>query len=375
MGTEASGRATQVRELTPRGRGGVTVLEITGPDAMRCLGTIAPGLDERSPSALAKAVLVRLAVETDEGTEDLDEALVWGRAADCLELHIHGSPVLAARVRELLFKAGAVGQADATQGFFQRAQLALESAPSEAAARMLLDQVGGAMARAIGELPAMDGGARRAALDAMIQAGTCGARLVNPPRVVLAGPVNAGKSTLFNLLVGAERVVVSGEEGTTRDAVRARVLLGAYAVDLVDTAGAREAMGEAAAVEQSGQAQGLAEAAVADLVLLLEPATESGLAQGGGGAELAMRTTGEVARLVTKLDQAPGHGQGLSCATDPAGAVATVEAAFHRALGLPSKPWRAGAPVPFDRLAMEFVLRLRDAVDEPNFGQLCERPA
>ena len=315
-------------------------------------------------------MLVQLAVETEEGIEDLDEALVWARGSDCLELHIHGSPVLTARIRELLSKAGAVARGEGAGGFCQRAELALESAPSEAAARMLLDQSGGALDRAIAQLPGMSAAARRAALDGMIRAGAVGARLVSPPRVVLAGPVNAGKSTLFNLLVGAERVVVSGEEGTTRDAVRARVLLGAFAVDLVDTAGARETQGEAAAVERSGQAQGMAEAAAADLVLLLEP-----YAKDAGRLELGMPPGIAVVRLTTKRDLAPGQGPGLSCAEDPTGAVKSVEAAFQGALDLPPEPWHPGAPVPFDQRSLELVLQLRDAVDSPNFGQLCERPA
>jgi small GTP-binding protein len=62
-----------------------------------------------------------------------------------------------------------------------------------------------------------------------------------PPRVVLAGPPNAGKSTLFNAWLQAERVTVSPHPGTTRDAVSAGVLLGqgidAVEACLVDTAG------------------------------------------------------------------------------------------------------------------------------------------
>ena len=374
MSSKVKALPTLVKELTPRGRGGVTVLEIRGPEAWSCLAAIAPGLDSSSPRALGKAVLVRLAIETEEGTEDLDEALVWARATDRLELHLHGSPVLVARVRELLLGAGSAGPQEFAEGFCQRAELALESAPSEAAARMLLDQAQGALGRAIGELSTMDVAARRRALDKMIRAGAIGARLVRPPRVVLAGPVNAGKSTLFNLLVGAERVVVSGEEGTTRDAVRARALLGAYAVDLVDTAGAREAKGAAAAVEQSGQSQGLAEAAAADLVLLLTPASGESPGQSRAGDEFVLRTAGVVVRLATKLDRTPGHGQGLSCWADPAGAVAAVEAALLGALDLPREPWQPGAPVPFERHSMELVLHLRESVAEPNFGQLCERP-
>jgi len=81
-----------------------------------------------------------------------------------------------------------------------------------------------------------------------------------PPAVVLAGPPNAGKSTLFNAWLGRRRVVVSPHPGTTRDCVEASIVLGkgddAFEVRLVDTAGIwDEAVGDdSRAIGQSRQA-------------------------------------------------------------------------------------------------------------------------
>jgi len=65
--------------------------------------------------------------------------------------------------------------------------------------------------------------------------------LAKPPALVLAGPTNAGKSTLFNAWLGQEGVTVSPHPGTTRDAVEANLILGegdqAFEIALVDTAG------------------------------------------------------------------------------------------------------------------------------------------
>ncbi len=61
---------------------------------------------------------------------------------------------------------------------------------------------------------------------------------------VFAGRPNAGKSSLFNALLGEDRAIVTGEPGTTRDAVESAASLDGYPFRFVDTAGLREAAGE-----------------------------------------------------------------------------------------------------------------------------------
>ncbi len=85
-------------------------------------------------------------------------------------------------------------------------------------------------------------------------------------RVLLLGPPNAGKSSLFNALAGEERALVDGAPGTTRDLVRAAVRLGGRRVTLIDSAGIREASG----LEGAGVERALAAARAVDLVLWVE---------------------------------------------------------------------------------------------------------
>jgi len=69
--------------------------------------------------------------------------------------------------------------------------------------------------------------------------------------VVIAGRPNAGKSSLFNLLLKEERSIVSSESGTTRDWIEAGIELGGLPLRLVDTAGLRDA-------EPGAEAEGVA---------------------------------------------------------------------------------------------------------------------
>ena len=87
-------------------------------------------------------------------------------------------------------------------------------------------------------------------------------------RVVLAGPPNAGKSTLFNALVGKVAAVVSAEPGTTRDFLSAELELGGVPIVLVDTAGAESPRD---AIEQAAQAQRAGQLSQADLIIDCSP--------------------------------------------------------------------------------------------------------
>src|SRR5680860_272278 len=89
-------------------------------------------------------------------------------------------------------------------------------------------------------------------------------------RVVIAGPPNAGKSSLMNALAKRDVAIVSEEAGTTRDVIEVHLDLGGLPVILADTAGIRAGIGQ---VESEGIRRALARAEEADLVLWVIDAT------------------------------------------------------------------------------------------------------
>jgi tRNA modification GTPase len=112
-------------------------------------------------------------------------------------------------------------------------------------------------------------------------------------RVVLAGPPNAGKSRLFNVLVGEARALVSPRAGTTRDYLSAKWPCGGRLVELIDTAGEEPARTE---IERQAQAHRAGQAAAADLVLECRSIDTQGMPVSNDRPHL---------RVWTKCDVAP----------------------------------------------------------------------
>lgn len=376
-----------VVELTPRGRGAVSVLAVRGAGALQRVCALAPR-SRLSPGVLSWACLAR-------GAERLDEALICVLAPDHVELHLHGSPPLVARVSELLradaassmaladsAHAGSATAANATAGASEsgesleaKALNALADAPSELGARILLDQVQGALRRdlsALGGLPEAD---FQPACTALLERGRVACCALEPRVVVLTGPPNAGKSTLFNSLLGERRTLAGPLAGTTRDAVQSAALLGPWPVSLIDTAGLRETGPEHDPLRQlegRGQERARAASRRAHWVLELVPPDATCAAQAGaapaasadptsrtpisgrGGSEGDGRDWGPQARrsvLRTFGDLRPAAEREAAdvvlALTEPEQAVRRVRRLFEAAFDLPSEPWVPGRGVPF----------------------------
>jgi tRNA modification GTPase len=94
--------------------------------------------------------------------------------------------------------------------------------------------------------------------------------------LAIVGRPNVGKSSLFNRLVESERAIVTATPGTTRDLVSETVALGGIPIQLVDTAGIRQALDEAESIGIRKSMEALAEA---DLVLVVLDASQPATAE------------------------------------------------------------------------------------------------
>ena len=331
-----------VAPATPPGVSALAIVRLSGPPgaALAVARRMVPSLPERPEERRA---LVSRFVDADG--RPLDEGVVLPYEAprsstgeEVVELFCHGSPAI---VAALLSAARAAGARSARPGEFTRRALAngkLDLAEAEGIARLAAAESRGAAARALGlvegelsrrvravreelldllaeievgldfpeDVGRGDPEARQkalvrteAALSALLSAADGSAARERIPMVAIAGRPNAGKSTLFNALLGADRAIVTSHPGTTRDAVAEAADLLGVRIRLVDTAGLREAECE---VERIGVDVARRTAGLADVVLLLV----DGSAPPSGEDQSVAGTLGERALVVRTKADLPG---------------------------------------------------------------------
>lgn len=312
---------------TAPGAAALAVIRVSGEGALRVADALC-GRARILPSTMPGGSFRLFRLRDPEDGSALDEALVLVFRAprsytgeDVVEFQVHGGREAPARVLDALLRLGA---APAGPGEFSRraflngrrsldeaeAVMDLVGAQGRRAARAAAEQLGGALGRrvnaiydkltaACADLEATldftdeeadslpDSGGLVARLDAaardiatLLATAREGRLLREGALVVLSGPPNAGKSTLFNALLGADRAIVAPEAGTTRDSIEETLLLDGLPLRLVDTAGLRDAVGS---VEREGVRRARDLASKADLVLRLTPA---GSAPDGPGAAI-----------------------------------------------------------------------------------------
>ncbi len=257
---------TTVSVLTPAGSGAIATVQVAGPRAWetaRHLFRPAGKTPLPEQPELHRFWLGRLG--------DGDEVILAVKQTEpepVVEVHCHGGRRVVRWVTDLFLASG--GREGKPTRCYGWACEALSRAPTLRTASILLDQYHGAFDRAVrGILARLDAGTDAPELAELASFAPLGRHLVEPWRVVVAGPPNAGKSSLVNALAGYQRSVVSEVAGTTRDVVTVPVAFDGWPVELADTAGLRDAAG----LEVEGVERAQRQVAEADLIVWVMDAT------------------------------------------------------------------------------------------------------
>src|SRR5581483_4638963 len=297
----------------------IAVVRVSGPRAGPALKALSGKIPEPRKAALAR-------VRDPQSGEIVDEALaLWfpgpnsETGEDTAELQLHGGRAVVAAVFAALGRLDGLRPAEAgefTRRAFENGRLDLTAvegladligAETEAQRRQAFRQMKGLLGHRaeswrtqltealalvearidfadesdvpedlIGPALAAARRLRDEIADVLAGAGR-GERLRDGLVVAIAGPPNAGKSTLLNRIARREAAIVSPQPGTTRDVIEVHLDLDGYPVTVLDTAGIRDSDDP---VEQEGVRRARQRAAEADLVLWVVDAAEEGSANG-----------------------------------------------------------------------------------------------
>jgi tRNA modification GTPase len=330
---------------TPPGRSALALVRLSGSGAFGVAERVVDGF-RRTPARRAT-----LATFRDAGGQPIDRGIYTvfpGPGSytgdDLVEFSCHGGLQVPARLLAALQAAGA--RPAAPGEFTRRAVLNgkldlvqaeavgdLVDATAPAQARVALHQLEGGLSRRIAALrecliqvqallsydidfPEEDDGpvaperlarqieAAGQQIRLLLSGAPAAERLREGALVVFAGRPNAGKSSLFNALLGSARTLVTEVPGTTRDAVEAHTDFLGWPVRLADTAGLWDAP---EAIDRLGVDVSRRYVAAADLVLLC---VESG--RDLGDDEVAITASRPTLLVRTKADLTPNPGEGLA---------------------------------------------------------------
>lgn len=265
----------------------IASISVQGHQAFRAIASILRCNDSESFWTIGRIRFLKWPV-----LNDFEHVVVCRVGESTVEIHCHGGVAVSNAILQSLEQAGCRIADAAELETAQQKQLcergasslatsiqrhcreALIQTLSERAAGILLDQAAGALheslARLVSLIEQTDWPEARAHLDSLLRWNDLGKHLVEPWRVVLAGPPNVGKSSLINALSGQAVAIVHHEAGTTRDWIESATMIDGWPVTLTDTAGIRDTDEQ---IEREGVRRAREQVIQADLVVLVIDAT------------------------------------------------------------------------------------------------------
>lgn len=333
--------STIVALSTPRGRGAIGVIRLSGPTSLSIVKALtgAPGFEPRN----ATLAHVR---DSKTGTV-LDEVIVTYfkspqslTGEDVVEIGCHGSPAVIRQIIDLSLALGArlAGPGEFTLRAVANGKINLAEAEAirdlidsqtEAAAKQAARQLNGELSKTLeplkkrvvdvivilesalefveDDLPPTEvvvltdqlrGAAK--SLEILASSYAKGHLLQDGVKIAITGPPNVGKSSLFNMLAARERAIVTDVPGTTRDTLTEAIDIGGIPVVLTDTAGLHDTSDQIEALGIARTHQAMSDA---DLLLLVLDGT---VAPGSSENQLIAQSHGRPRLIVINKCDLPG---------------------------------------------------------------------
>jgi len=305
---------------TPLGQGGIGIVRLSGPESWQIATRLFAPADSRALSEIEPNRLYYGRIVNPVSHRQVDEVLLSFMRAprtytrqDVVEINAHGGPIPLREILTLCLREGAraAHEGEFTLRAFLNGRLDLAQAEAvldvicaktEAALRVAVDQLGGRLSREVrairsalvetlayleatidfadNEIPPHDIGPELATterrLDDLLRSANRGVIYRQGIHTAIVGRPNVGKSSLLNVLLRADRAIVTPITGTTRDTLEETINLQGVPLVLVDTAGINESDD---LVERLGVERSRRSVERADLVLWVvegsEPLTEA----------------------------------------------------------------------------------------------------
>ena len=341
--------ANSAAVLTDKGTGAVSVIALFGGGVREIVYKIFTPSGRKSRRFRCGGKLLG---HIKDRSGIVDEVLVSCLSDNHFRINCHGNPLIVADIMELLAGYGVKSvSAEKLLAGIYRAEKNLSSIAIEArifqahctsirGTRLVMNQAEEGLNRLVQQwhtrledfsLPQI-----RAGVEEIFHRSEIAGLIIGGVKLLLAGPVNTGKSSLLNRLSGREKSIVTNLSGTTRDRVEAESRFGELAVLLIDSAGLDETLRQAA--DAQAQAKTLELIREVDLIVVVLDISQ-GCSQITGRLSEVLRDK-KVLTVLNKCDlpahpdisQLPGYFSGALCVS--AGTGAGIEALKEKILSV-----------------------------------------
>jgi len=261
--------------MTAKAIAGISSIQMVGNGSGEVIGKIFKGKNHTVGSILHGNIC--------DGEKIIDEVIIGCEGENSYSINCHGNPIIVENILELLkkFDVKIVDAEEIIENLakekFGKNIIAVEAETAAAKAatldgakiiqyqtKMGLLQTAEWLKKHIDLMHIED---IKVAIGQVLADSKIASYFINGTKVVLAGPPNSGKSTLFNYLCGKEKAIVADVAGTTRDWLSAKIRLKYIQAEIFDTAGLDAALSSQNVIDEQSQRRAAELAASADLVL------------------------------------------------------------------------------------------------------------